>query len=94
MHRNGAVDSVHISLPIALHPGHSKEHGQIIMSALMLSHREEHIMKELYLPEAKNDSIFAFVGNVYSLILVGVIVIALITFIVIMIRKKRKGDKK
>ena len=51
-------------------------------------------MKELYLPEAKNDSIFAFVGNVYSLILVGVIVIALITFIVIMIRKKRKGDKK
>ena len=32
--------SSHISLPIALHPGHSKEHGQIIMSVLMLSHKE------------------------------------------------------
>lgn len=51
-------------------------------------------MKELYLPEAKNDNIFAFVGNVDTLILVGVIVTALITFTVLMIRKKRKGDKK
>lgn len=47
-------------------------------------------MKEIYLPEAQNDSIFAFVGNVEALILAGVIVVALITFIVLMIRKKRK----
>lgn len=64
------------------------------MSQLTQSRREEHTMKEFYLPDAKNDSIFAFVGNVYTLILVGVIVVALITFIVLMIRKKRKGDKK
>ena len=51
-------------------------------------------MKELYLPETKNDSIFAFVGNVENLILVGVVVAALITGIVLLIRKKRKGDKK
>ncbi len=51
-------------------------------------------MKELYLPEAKNDSIFAFVGNVDTWILVGGIVAALIAFIVLMIRKKRKDDKK
>ena len=64
------------------------------MSAPMLFHKEEPTMKEFYLPEAKNDSIFAFVGNVDTLILVGVIVVALITFIMLMIRKKRKGDKK
>ncbi len=51
-------------------------------------------MKEFYLPEAKNDGIFAFVGNVDTLILVGVIVVVLITFIMLMLRKKRKGDKK
>ena len=51
-------------------------------------------MKELYFPEAKNDSIFAFVGNVYTLILVGVVVAVLITGIVLLIHKKRKDDKK
>ncbi len=51
-------------------------------------------MKEFYLPEAKNDSIFAFVGNVDTLILVGVIVSALIAFIMLMIHQKRKDDKK
>ena len=51
-------------------------------------------MKELYLPETKNDSIFAFVGNVETLILAGVIIAALITGIVLLIHKKRKDDKK
>ena len=40
MLRNGAVDLAHIYLPIALYPGHNKEHGKITMSVLMLSHKE------------------------------------------------------
>ena len=47
-------------------------------------------MKELHLPQAQNDSIFAFVGNSEALIIAGVIIAALITAIVLLIRKKRK----
>ena len=50
-------------------------------------------MMDLYLLETKNDSIFAFVGNVEDLILVGVVVASLITGIVLLIRKKRKDGK-
>ena len=56
--------------------------------------QEEHMMKELYLPEAKNDIIIAFISNVEELILVGVVVAALITGSVLLIQKKRKDDKK
>jgi len=51
-------------------------------------------MKNIYLPEAKNDIILAFISNVEELILVGVVVAALITGIVLLIHKKRKDDKK
>lgn len=52
-------------------------------------------MKNNYLPEAKNDRIFTFVGDADVLILTasGVIFVALVALIILMIRKKRKRDK-
>lgn len=52
-------------------------------------------MKNTYLPEAKSDNIFAFIGDADTLILIvyGVIFVVLISMIILMIRKKRKGDK-
>ena len=49
-------------------------------------------MKKLHLPEPQNDSIFAYVGNLKGLILIGVAV--LIVGIVLLINIKRKGDRK
>lgn len=52
-------------------------------------------MKNAYLPEAHNDKIFAFLGNFdkTSLIACGTAFAALITLIVFIIRKNRKGGK-
>ena len=52
-------------------------------------------MKNAYLPEAHNDRIFAFLGNFdkTSLIAFGTAFAALITLIVFIIRKNRKGGK-
>lgn len=49
-----------------------------------------------YLPEAKNDSIFAFVGDkdVIILIAFGTIFTALTVFIILRALKKRKDGKK
>ena len=44
-----------------------------------------------YLPEAKNDSIFAFVGNAY--ILIGIILAGLVTLIVVMMQRKKKKHR-
>ncbi len=52
-------------------------------------------MKNMYLPEAKNDSLFSIIGNTDALIIMayGIIFLVLIILIVIMIYKKRKGGK-
>ena len=52
-------------------------------------------MKNSYLPDAKNDRIFAFLGDpnwifVFAFIIIFVMLIVLIIHIA---RKKRKGDK-
>ena len=50
-------------------------------------------MKNAYLPEAHNDKIFAFLGNFdkTSLIACGTVFAALVTIIIFLIRKNRKG---
>ena len=52
-------------------------------------------MKDIYLPETQNDRIFAFLGNFdkTSLIVCGTVFAALVTLIIFLIRKNRKGDK-
>ena len=57
--------------------------------------KEDYFMRNTYLPDAKSDSIFAFLGNTDALILIAYAVIfaVLITLIIIMISKKRKDDK-
>ena len=52
-------------------------------------------MKNAYLPEVQNDRIFAFLGDpdVILIIAYGIIFAVLITIIILLIRKKRKGDK-
>ena len=52
-------------------------------------------MKDIYLPEAQNDRIFAFLGNFNktSLIACGTVFTALVTLIIFLIRKNRKGGK-
>lgn len=53
-------------------------------------------MNNIYLPDAKNDSTLAFVGNADALILIAYAVIfaVLITLIILMIRKKNKNKSK
>ena len=55
----------------------------------------EKIMKNAYLPEAQNDRIFTFLGDPDGILIIAYVIIfvVLITLIVLMIRKKRKGDK-
>lgn len=52
-------------------------------------------MKNAYLPEAQNDRIFAFMGNFNKtpLIACGTAFAALITLIIVIIRKNGKGGK-
>lgn len=52
-------------------------------------------MKKAYLPEAQNDRIFAFSGDPDGILIIayGIIFAVLITIIILLIRKKRKGDK-
>lgn len=52
-------------------------------------------MKNAYLPEAQNDKVFAFLGDPDGILIIAYVIIfvVLITLIVLMIRKKRKGDK-
>ena len=52
-------------------------------------------MKSEYLPEAQNDRIFSFLGDPDGILIIAYvnIFVVLITLIVLMIRKKRKGDK-
>ena len=52
-------------------------------------------MKNAYLPEAHNDKIFAFLGNFNktSLFACGTIIAALVTLIIFLMRKNRKGGK-
>ena len=52
-------------------------------------------MKNLYLPEAQNDKIFAFLGEPDGILIIayGIIFAVLITLIILMIRKKKNGDK-
>lgn len=52
-------------------------------------------MKNLYLPEAHNDSIFAFVVSAEVLAVMGgaVMLLVLMAVIVFIIRNKRKGGK-
>lgn len=49
-------------------------------------------MKNMILPQAQNDRMFAFVGNPKAFVLMMCAIAALIT--VIIIYKKRKGGKK
>ena len=49
-------------------------------------------MKNAFLPETNNDSIFVFVGNPKAMLLI--IFIVLTALIMLMIHKMRKGDKK
>ncbi len=52
-------------------------------------------MKNSYLPEAQNDKIFAFLGEPDGILIIayGIIFAVLITLIILMIRKKKNGDK-
>ena len=52
-------------------------------------------MKNAYLPEAQNDRIFTFLGDPDEILIIayGIIFAILITLIILLIRKKRKGDK-
>ena len=52
-------------------------------------------MKDIYLPEAQNGRTFAFLGNFNktSLIACGTIFAALVTLIIFLTRKNRKGGK-
>lgn len=52
-------------------------------------------MKNAYLPEAQNDKVFGFLGDPDGILIIAYVIIfvVLITLIVLMIRKKRKGDK-
>ncbi len=48
-------------------------------------------MKNIFLPETNNDSIFVFIGNPKAMLLIIFIVLA--ALIILMIHEKRKGDK-
>lgn len=48
-------------------------------------------MKNIFLPETTNDSIFVFICNQKAMFLILFIVLAVL--IILMILKKRKGDK-
>ena len=55
----------------------------------------ESMQKLGFIPEAQNDKIFAFLGDPDGILIIAYVIIfvVLITLIVLMIRKKRKGDK-
>lgn len=52
-------------------------------------------MKNAYLPEVQNDKVVAFLGDPDGILIIayGIIFAVLITLIILLIRKKRKGDK-
>ena len=52
-------------------------------------------MKNAYLPEAQNDRVFTFLGSLEKIPLIacGVALVAIITLVVSIIRKNRKGGK-
>ena len=52
-------------------------------------------MKNAYLPEAQNDRIFAFLGDPDGILIIayGIIFVVLVTLIILMMRKTRKGGK-
>ncbi len=52
-------------------------------------------MKNVYLPQATNDNVFAFVGYIDASVLIvcGFVLVIAVAFGVFMIRKKRKEKK-